>query len=233
LVIVWEFSLLTSALVFFCLRWIGRRKLAAMLPVADEVAEVVCRGNAYVMPILQSWFKRTGAKWDRPAIETLTKVHQRLKAVARAILCRVHLTRFETRPHEAHPDKVPVFCCRLCGEPANMMLGVRELICVVDTRQSVRLPEGAAPENGVLRAYWVRTEPLFDFDVVEVVHTDDFEAERFCIQVGNDTDPFRARRYRKTTCRIAADCPLSENTWRILRATFGKVEPAPSPGGNA
>jgi hypothetical protein len=204
----------------------------------DELAASVSGGDTLPLRFLRYW----AASWQDPlrmaAIATLRRVHKRLKPVAGTLLCRVHLTRFE-EDHclagEGYRERldfkqrmVPLFCCRHCGKPDHMMIGVREVVCVVDTRRSeevpVRLPEGAAPENGVLRAFWVRTEPLFDFDVVEIVHTDDFEVERFCIQVGNDTDPFRAGRCRTTRCRVAAGCELSENTRRILKATFGKVE---------
>jgi len=47
--------------------------------------------------------------------------------------------------------------------------------------------------------------------------------ERFAVQVGNDTDPFRRPRYRQMRCVVKPECNLSENTLRILDSVFGQV----------
>jgi hypothetical protein len=43
------------------------------------------------------------------------------------------------------------------------------------------------------------------------------------MQVNNDTDPVRRRRYKTMPCTVSAQSNLSENTLRILRRTFGEV----------
>lgn len=71
---------------------------------------------------------------------------------------------------------------------------------------------------------WLARRALFDFDWVEIVQATDEDVERFAMQVGNDTDPFRRPRYPNMHCVIGPDCNLSENTLRILHRTFGEVK---------
>jgi len=75
-----------------------------------------------------------------------------------------------------------------------------------------------------LRVNWLKQKALFDFDRIEIIKTDDMQAEHFAIQVGNDNDSWRRARYKKMLCQAASDCGLSENTLRILKSTFGTVE---------
>ncbi|MEJ2556606.1 MAG: hypothetical protein P8186_10325, partial [Anaerolineae bacterium] len=58
---------------------------------------------------------------------------------------------------------------------------------------------------------------------VEIILATDEDVERFAIQVGNDTDPYRKPRYRQMPCIVKPGCELSENTWRVLDSLFGQV----------
>ena len=64
---------------------------------------------------------------------------------------------------------------------------------------------------------------VFDFDRVEVVRATDQEVELFVVQVRNDSDRYRQGRYGAMQCRVRSSAGLSENTMRVLKATFGKV----------
>jgi hypothetical protein len=79
-------------------------------------------------------------------------------------------------------------------------------------------------DDGILRVNWSVRQSLFDFDEVEITRATDEDVERFAVQVGNDTDKVRQRRYKKMRCVIAPNCQLSENTLRISRSRFGRVE---------
>jgi len=65
---------------------------------------------------------------------------------------------------------------------------------------------------------------LFDFEQVVIVTANDEDVERFAVQVGNDTDPVRRPKYAQMCCLVSPECALSENTVRIFRRTFGRVE---------
>jgi hypothetical protein len=84
--------------------------------------------------------------------------------------------------------------------------------------------EAQSYQDGLLRINWLARRSLFDFDWVEVIQANDEDVERFAVQIGNDTDPVRDAQYPKMRCLIAPGCRLSENTLRVLRSTFGRVE---------
>jgi hypothetical protein len=67
---------------------------------------------------------------------------------------------------------------------------------------------------------WLKRQKLFDFDQVEIVQATDKEVQTFAVQVANDTDTFRQRRYGKVPCVISPECRLSEATLRILKKHF-------------
>jgi hypothetical protein len=70
---------------------------------------------------------------------------------------------------------------------------------------------------------WLARSQPFDFDQVEIGQVSDEEVERFAVQVGNDTDPWRRARYQEIGCILLPESNLSENTLRILRSRFGEV----------
>jgi HEAT repeat protein len=106
------------------------------------------------------------------------------------------------------------------GKAAKAILGIKEVVAVLDTLMGKEL----SCTDGVARVSYLKRDAPFDFDRVEIVRAGDYEVERFCVQVGNDADPFRRGRYRKMRCVVGRGCHLSENTLRILRSMFGKVE---------
>ena len=75
-----------------------------------------------------------------------------------------------------------------------------------------------------MRANWLKYKTLFDFDMVEIINATDEDVERFVVQVGNDTDQTRKKRYKNMDCIVGLNCNLSENTIRILQRTFGQVK---------
>jgi hypothetical protein len=81
-----------------------------------------------------------------------------------------------------------------------------------------------AEEDGLLQVNWLIHRTLFDFDWIKIIQATDEDVERFAVQVGNDTDPFRKPRYHQIPCRVRSGCQLSENTMRILDRMFGQVE---------
>jgi HEAT repeat protein len=132
-----------------------------------------------------------------------------LGALRGQVVCRACLARL-------HPQRP---ACRRCDKAANLVFGVRQVVAVLDENWTAKQTQ----EAGFLRGNWLKRRAVFDFDRVEIVAATDEEVERFAIQVGNDTDEWRQKRYKKMACQVAADCALSENTLRILRSTFGEV----------
>jgi hypothetical protein len=156
----------------------------------------------------------------RHAVQGLKSICRGVKEAHR-VFCRLCLAAFHRRDHRLERvGTVSISVCRLCGRAANAIPNVRELVAVLDTEMSEEL----SCTDGVARVSYLKRDAPFDFDRVEIVRAGDYEVERFCVQVANDADPFRKRRYGKMRCVVAPGCRLSENTLRILRSMFGTVE---------
>lgn len=117
-------------------------------------------------------------------------------------------------------NTVTYYACRSCHQSQQFFEFKGQIVAVLDrtmTQEQVTVGE-------TVWVNWLKRRDLFSFDAVEIVLATDEEVERFAVQIGNDTDPARQPRYQTMPCLISADCPLSENTLRILRRTFGEVK---------
>ena len=116
-------------------------------------------------------------------------------------------------------DAITYYGCRMCHQSRDFYT-VDRVIAVLDTQMAVK----PVFENQILRVNWLVKRTLFDFDAVEIIQAGDEDVERFAVQVGNDTDPFRQTRSNDRRCFISAQRQLSPNSLRILQHTFGQVE---------
>ncbi|MEM7346906.1 MAG: hypothetical protein AAF485_21920, partial [Chloroflexota bacterium] len=107
--------------------------------------------------------------------------------------------------------------CRLCGQSRNIFTG--KLIAILDNETILEQRR----EGQTLWVNWLIDRRLFDFSAVRIEQATDEEVERFIVQIGNDTDAKRQKRYAQIECRVSADCELSENSHRLLQKTFGEV----------
>jgi hypothetical protein len=137
------------------------------------------------------------------------------------VYCPTCLALFEKRPVDVSLGvSFAYHGCRLCGQSQKSLYIPEGSVAALDTTGT----EPQTLENGLLRVNWLLRRELFDFGQVEIRRATDEDVERFAVQVGNDTDPFRRARYKQVPCLIDARCHLSENTLRILRHTFGTVK---------
>lgn len=117
-------------------------------------------------------------------------------------------------------SRVTYFGCRNCGQSDQFLDFTGSIIAVLDSKIEAKQWE----QGEQLWVNWSVHQKLFDFHEVQIIHATDEEAERFAMQVGNDTDIERRQRYQNMRCRLSLEAELSENTRRILRKTFGQVE---------
>ncbi|MFC1974834.1 hypothetical protein ACFLXQ_00370 [Chloroflexota bacterium] len=115
--------------------------------------------------------------------------------------------------------------CRICHQ-SQTYIECKTVIALLNNRESA---EEQHFQDQTLRVNWLMRRKLFDFDWVEIIQATDEDVERFAVQVGNDTDPMQARRYKGMHCFVSPTCNLSENTMRILRRMFGEVRIEESP----
>lgn len=154
------------------------------------------------------------------AVQLLQAIEQettaRLAHRADELLCRRCLAFFGSHSVAVLADpKISYYGCRLCQQSRNFWEG--QVVAVLDAHM------GRKPvyQNGTTRINWLARRELFDFHVVEIVQASDEDVERFVVQAGNDTDPFRRPRYKSIPCVVR--CNLSENSVRILNSMFGDV----------
>jgi len=190
-------------------RFAARQRLAALGGEAIRTLQVLAR------PL--SRMQRT-ARWllTSVAVDTTTRLAGRCDVLlCPSCLVRVGPIRIAVPGPDLH-----YYGCRSCGQSREFLEWPGKIVAVLDREMA----EDRVEQDGVMRVSWLRREAPFDFDRVEIGTVDEEEVERFAIQVANDTDPVRRERYGKMPCRVAQECALTENTWRILERTFGRVE---------
>ena len=166
-------------------------------------------------PCLETSYGRCGPK----AVQLLQAIGQettaRLAYRADRMLCPHCLTFCGAHIASMLEDfNVRYYGCRMCKQSRRLWEG--EVVAVLDAGMGV----GPIHQHGETRVNWLAWRELFDFHSVEIVQATDEDVERFAVQVGNDTDPFRRPRYGQMQCVVKPECKLSENTLRILDSVF-------------
>ncbi len=193
--------------------WLERFTAAHLLPALGGEAV------AHLQPIAA---RRSSPLW-RKALGLLQSIAQettgRLAPRAAKLLCPHCLTRFGAHSVAVSEDKTfTYYGCRTCGQSRQFLEG--DVVALLDAATTAE----PVQQDGVVRVNWLPRRTLFDFDRIEIIQATDEAVERFAVQVGNDTDPFRKPHYQQMQCVVAPACELSENTWRILNRIFGQVE---------
>ncbi|MEM7030693.1 MAG: hypothetical protein AAF629_14095 [Chloroflexota bacterium] len=113
--------------------------------------------------------------------------------------------------------------CRICHQSRDIF--TPESVVMLLDRDSEREtpPPLAQKKNATIYINWFDHDQLFDFSSIEIRQADDQSIERFVMQIGNDTDPYRKKFYPNMTCTVAANCHLSVNSERLLNRHFGQV----------
>jgi len=161
------------------------------------------------------------------AWRALEAIFLAVEAQPAAPVCKTCFARFVRRRKIcAGTWAVDWYVCPICERSRDALVGAEYIAACLDRN----MRDEFALADGVLRVNWLRRETLGEFDWAEIVRASDYEVERFCLQLGNDPDPARRRRYKNMRCFLAERCRLSEQTIRILRRTFVRVENPRPPG---
>ena len=184
----------------------------ALITLGGEVVEllrdIVING---IFPLRQT------ALWLLQSIERETTIRL-TKQMARP-LCARCLLRCKDYLISISPEISFIYHgCRGCRQTRDILDG--EVVAILDT---TTIHEERTQIDNQVRVNWLARRILFDFDRIEIIRASDEDVERFAVQIGNDTDPFRKPRYEQMYCLIGPECHLSENTLRILQHTFGEV----------
>jgi len=158
------------------------------------------------------------ARWLLQSIAAETA--KRLADLANDLLCPRCLVRCGRLKISVPGPDLHYYGCRSCGQSREFQEWKGEIVAVLDNN----LQQERAEAVGTMRVSWRHRKGLFDFDRVEILRAGEEDVERFALQVANDTDTFRRRRYREMVCTVGPEVTLSENTRRILGRLFGQVE---------
>ena len=151
-------------------------------------------------------------------IEMAAQSRYRIFGKLDSLLCPNCLTRVDGLTLKPSlQETITYYGCRSCGQTNHFLRG--KTVALLDQTA----PAGPVEKNGLIQINWLARRALFDFDAVEIRKATDEEVERFVMQIGNDTDPWRRPRYAGMACTVAAACRLSENTLRLLRKQFAVV----------
>ncbi|MEM7345155.1 MAG: hypothetical protein AAF485_12995 [Chloroflexota bacterium] len=135
------------------------------------------------------------------------------------LLCPYCLTRPDKLAAKiSWTETMTYYGCRSCGQSNHFLKGERT-IALLDAGISEKVTE----TTDEIRINWLVERTLFDFDAVQIDNATDEDVERFLVQMGNDTDEWRVKRYPQVSCMVASTCDLSINTQRLLERQFKEV----------
>ena len=136
------------------------------------------------------------------------------KKYANEYLCMRHLARFSGHIHEGNR----FLGCRICTQ-THLSTRAPTLVLVIDSTMttSIQVDEHSCRVN------WLKERPKMDFDTVEIGTCAEDAIVEFCIDIGNDTDPFRIHKYKTADCQVKPGIALSVETMNLLRNQFKKV----------
>ena len=135
------------------------------------------------------------------------------KKYRQAYLCTKHLARFNVHYHQGHK----FLGCRICKQ-THTSIRVDNVTAVLDSSAPP-----VVEEDDMYRVNWIKRKQRMDFDAVEVGVCPADTITDFCIEIGNDTDTYRTRRYQNTVCYVQKGLSLSPETTNLLNRQFKRV----------
>ncbi len=201
---------------------LGEHKLGNTLPAAlrgdttalKEIARLARYGDIRSTSILVDQAKRCLVSESPSQIalggmlaETIEELHPS-QLLTNRLFCRLDLTRFVEHTF----SETQYIACRKCGNSVYATR-IKHVVALLDQQAPAVHFDGEIAYINPLNQ-----NELFDFDSVSIDRATDEEVVRFCIQVGNDPDAYRAQ--RKAFCTIEEHERFSTNTIGVVRKTF-------------
>ncbi len=118
-------------------------------------------------------------------------------------------------------EMVTFYGCRECFQSRHYVEWSKDkhIVAVLDRE----MDERDFIKNGIWYVNYFKLKTLFDFNLVELLKASDEEVERFCIQIGNDRDLYRKKRYKNIICTISRNCNLQVETLNMVPSLFKEV----------
>ena len=132
------------------------------------------------------------------------------------LYCTKHHRRFIQT--DVHGVRLPV--CRQCKK-TSFGISVTNVALVIDQNATWK----SKLVNGIFKLNLKLLEDLPDFNVVEIGHHTAEDIERFCIQIGNDSDMHRVPTYKKIAYRALPGISMSQKSIALLDKFFLPMTP--------
>jgi len=184
--------------------------------VAMPILEPIAQDETYVLHKLGSPLRNVATQL---VMDIARQNRTQFNDPSFAYICPTCLLRFQIhRVKISSLNQIPYCGCRGCHQ-SQTFLHNKQVEAVLNAGMTDEWSENQRD----IQVNWLARRSLFDFDAVQIIQATDEDVERFAVQVGNDTDAYRAERYGQMKCTVSSKVQLSENTLRILRKTFGEV----------
>lgn len=118
-------------------------------------------------------------------------------------------------------ETITFYGCRNCFQSREYVEWSKnkDIVAVLN----IELSEKDYTKDGSWYVNYFKMKNLFDFNLVEIIKASDEEIERFCIQIGNDGDFYRKKKYKDIICVVSRNCNLQVETLNMLRSLFKEV----------
>lgn len=130
------------------------------------------------------------------------------------LYCEKHLHRF----NRIYSKEIDYRACRKCR---NTQYGIVVKKSTLVLSESIGW--GTRKEGDFFWINGLYLNELCDFDEIVVGNCSYEELERFCIIVGNDTDPWRAKKQKDIYYRLGEDATVTEQGIRLLNRFFAPL----------
>ena len=131
--------------------------------------------------------------------------------------CTTHLARFTKQDHKSGIDYLG---CRMCG---STLFGIQapRVTLVIDAYMAPKLDKYPSMlyVNGLTHPAGVR----FDFDRIEIGPCSNDTIREMCMEMGNDTDSFRVKRYPEVSCNIRRGATIGKEVLNLLSNHFSEI----------
>lgn len=194
----------------------GAKMIAPLAPIA--------RQHEYPLrPLLEPSAREKDHPFRQVAIELIREITRATRQLApqhAQLVCPTCLHRYMDHLLEVKGmEPITFYGCAICQDSTSF-IRAETIVAVLDETMAMETVQ----VETTLRVNWLARRQLFDFDRVEIVKAGDEAIERFAVQVGNDTDPRRKRRYPGMEWIILPGNEVAESTMKILERTFGRVK---------
>lgn len=118
-----------------------------------------------------------------------------------------------------YSDSFLYVACRKCESNLFFSEEIQRVVLVLDRN----MKEDMTVDGENLLVNQLRQEQLTDFDEIRIIDADDYQVERFAMQIKNDTDDMRREWLPLTLVHLNPKLPLSQSKINMLRDFFEVV----------